>query len=148
LPLFEPGEKTVFVETARHKNTFGNLYLTDTRLIFEHESGIFSKRVYVTLDLPLEGVANVAVEGTLAKRLIVYARKGFVSSFPVRLDFSVKDPVHWKERILSTSESRRKRIPEKEIIKEKEVIVKVRCSYCNRLYDETLDKCPNCGGQV
>lgn len=35
---------------------------------------------------------------------------------------------------------------EKEIIKEKEVIVKVRCSYCHHLYDETLDKCPHCGG--
>jgi hypothetical protein len=34
----------------------------------------------------------------------------------------------------------------REIIKEKEVIVKVRCSYCHKLYDETLDKCPNCGG--
>jgi len=28
---------------------------------------------------------------------------------------------------------------------QKEVIVKVRCSYCGNLYDETLDKCPNCG---
>jgi transposase len=27
----------------------------------------------------------------------------------------------------------------------KEVIVKVRCSYCGAQFDETLDKCPNCG---
>jgi hypothetical protein len=33
----------------------------------------------------------------------------------------------------------------KEIVKEKEVIVKIRCSYCHNLYDETLDKCPHCG---
>ena len=26
-----------------------------------------------------------------------------------------------------------------------EVIVKVRCSYCHAQFDETLDKCPNCG---
>jgi hypothetical protein len=36
---------------------------------------------------------------------------------------------------------------EKEIIKEKEVIVKIRCSYCHNLYNETLDKCPHCGGK-
>lgn len=30
---------------------------------------------------------------------------------------------------------------------QKEVVVKIRCSYCGTLYDETLDKCPNCGGR-
>jgi hypothetical protein len=31
-----------------------------------------------------------------------------------------------------------------EVVK-KEAIVKVRCSYCHAQFDETLDKCPNCG---
>lgn len=31
------------------------------------------------------------------------------------------------------------------IVQEK-VLVKIRCPYCGGLYDETLDKCPNCGG--
>jgi len=35
-------------------------------------------------------------------------------------------------------------IREKEIIRE---IVKIRCPYCNSLYDEKLDKCPNCGAR-
>jgi len=35
-------------------------------------------------------------------------------------------------------------IREREIVKE---IVKIRCPYCNNLYDETIDKCPNCGGK-
>jgi hypothetical protein len=30
---------------------------------------------------------------------------------------------------------------------QKEVIVKIRCSYCGSLYEETLNKCPNCGGR-
>jgi len=30
---------------------------------------------------------------------------------------------------------------------EKEVIVKIRCPYCKNLYEETLDKCPHCGGK-
>jgi hypothetical protein len=33
----------------------------------------------------------------------------------------------------------------KEIIKEKEIITKVRCPYCHRSFDETLEICPNCG---
>ena len=33
---------------------------------------------------------------------------------------------------------------EREIIKE---IVKIRCPYCNNLYDEKYDKCPHCGGK-
>jgi Zn ribbon nucleic-acid-binding protein len=36
---------------------------------------------------------------------------------------------------------------EKEIITKKEVIIKIRCPYCKNLYDETLDKCPRCGGK-
>jgi hypothetical protein len=34
----------------------------------------------------------------------------------------------------------------KEIIREKQVIVKIRCPYCKNLYEETYDKCPHCGG--
>ncbi len=34
----------------------------------------------------------------------------------------------------------------KEIIKEKQVIVKIRCPYCKNLYEETYDRCPHCGG--
>ncbi len=35
-------------------------------------------------------------------------------------------------------------VTEKEIIRE---IVKIRCPYCGYVYDEKLDKCPNCGGK-
>jgi DNA-directed RNA polymerase subunit RPC12/RpoP len=35
-------------------------------------------------------------------------------------------------------------VKEREIIKE---IVKIRCPYCNNLYDEKYDKCPHCGGR-
>jgi hypothetical protein len=35
----------------------------------------------------------------------------------------------------------------KEQITRKEGIVKIRCSHCGTLFDETLDKCPNCGAK-
>jgi hypothetical protein len=38
-------------------------------------------------------------------------------------------------------------VREKEIIREKEVIVKIRCPYCRGTYDETLDECPHCGAK-
>jgi len=38
-------------------------------------------------------------------------------------------------------------IKEREIVREKQVIVKIRCSYCHNLFDETLDKCPHCGAK-
>jgi len=36
------------------------------------------------------------------------------------------------------------------VIREREVIrqiVKIRCPYCGKLYDETYDNCPHCGGK-
>ena len=39
-------------------------------------------------------------------------------------------------------------IREREIIREKEVIVKIRCPYCKTTFNETLDKCPNCGARA
>jgi len=36
-------------------------------------------------------------------------------------------------------------IREKEIIREKQVIIKVRCRYCMGAYNEELDCCPHCG---
>jgi Zn finger protein HypA/HybF involved in hydrogenase expression len=38
-------------------------------------------------------------------------------------------------------------VTEKEIVREKEVIVKIRCPYCHGLYDELLDECPHCGAK-
>jgi ribosomal protein S27AE len=105
VPNLEHDERVVLVETCRHKDVFGNLFLTNKRLIFEHESGIFTKRVYVTLDLPLEGVSSSSVEGVLGKKLAVYVKKGFVSDFPVRLDFNVKEPAQWQGRIRATAEA-------------------------------------------
>lgn len=35
--------------------------------------------------------------------------------------------------------------PEVREVIQKEVIVKIRCSYCNTLFDATLDRCPYCG---
>ncbi len=51
---------------------------------------------------------------------------------------------HMMNRTLD--DQNRKYNQDREIIREKEVIVKIRCHYCKHLYNETLDKCPHCGG--
>jgi len=141
----------VFVETARHNTVFGNLFLTNKRLVFEHESGIFSKRVYVTLDLPLEGITNISVEGMLQRRLVVYAKKGFVSSFPVCLDFSVQNPAQWQGRIMSAAKARLDTI---ETEKKRERVQLVLDFTALKEYMikgglilQTM-KCPECGGPI
>ena len=40
-----------------------------------------------------------------------------------------------------------RQVREREIIREKEVIVKAKCSYCHRWYNETLGECPHCGAK-
>jgi ribosomal protein S27AE len=151
VPNLEHDEQTIIVETCRHKDVFGNLFLTNKRLIFEHESGIFTKRVYVTLDLPLDGVSSTSVEGMLGKKLVVYAKKGFVSDFPVRLDFSVKDPERWRSMINSASEARlatieaERRREHVQVVSDfgslREYMVK------GGLVLQTM-KCPECGASV
>jgi drug/metabolite transporter (DMT)-like permease len=38
-------------------------------------------------------------------------------------------------------------VHEKEIIREKEILVKIRCQYCGNTFDEKLDQCPICGAK-
>jgi hypothetical protein len=151
VPNLDADERQVLVETCRHKDVFGNLFLTNKRLIFEHVSGIFTKRVYVTLDLPLEGVSSVTAEGTIGKKLVVYAKSGFVSDFPVRLDFSVRDPKQWQGLITSTSKARLESI-EAEKRKERVQIVLdfgALKEYMTKggLVLQTV-KCPHCGAPI
>ena len=59
--------------------------------------------------------------------------------------FQVEHPVGFWQRLalLGLKEKEEKVIKEREVIVKE--IVKIRCSYCHKLYDETFDKCPNCG---
>ena len=57
----------------------------------------------------------------------------------------------WIVRLMKSREVSESTQPENQtVIREKEIIreiVKIRCPYCNNLYDEKLDKCPYCGAK-
>jgi ribosomal protein L32 len=57
----------------------------------------------------------------------------------------VEHPLGFWQRLalLGLKEKQEKVIKEREVIVKE--IVKIRCSYCHKLYDESLSKCPNCG---
>jgi len=148
MPILSPEEKVIIAENTRHKGVSGELCLTNKRLIFQHRSGIITKRIYVTLDLPLEGVDNVAVEGLVIKHLTVYAKKGFISSFPAKLDFSVNSPDLWHKEIMGALGTRLGSIERREKIEAlsdfgalKDFMVK------GGLMLQTV-KCPECGGPI
>jgi hypothetical protein len=106
VPVLEHDEKTIATEDANHKGASGKLTLTNKRLVFEHASGILSKRNYTTLNLPLDGIENFSVEGAFMKKLAVYAKKGYVGSFPMRLEFSVREPNQWQYLVSSALNAR------------------------------------------
>lgn len=95
--MLEPGEKVILGENTKYRGTSGYLSLTNRRLIFEHKSGLFTKRTYTSLNLPLQEIANVTVEGTFKKKLIISARQGQIVS---RLEFSVRDPYSWQNKLM------------------------------------------------
>ena len=62
----------------------------------------------------------------------------------VSIIFSILRAIRSSGRdVLTTTPVNQQIVKETEIIRE---IVKIRCSYCGNLYDETEDKCPHCGG--
>jgi rubrerythrin len=61
----------------------------------------------------------------------------------VSIVFSILRAIRSSGRdVLTTTPVNQQTVKETEIIRE---IVKIRCSYCGNLYDETEDKCPHCG---
>ena len=69
----------------------------------------------------------------------------------IRLKGKKHKPQFWLRMASETKEvllTEKEVLPrEKEIIREKEVIIKIRCQFCFHAYDETLDRCPHCGGR-
>jgi len=153
LPTLEPDEHTVLSETTRYGGNVGTLFLTNKRLFFELTVGVFSKREHSTLNLSLEGISNVSIESAFFKgqKLVVEVKKGFISSFPTRLEFSVKDPSQWRDKITSSVKAK---VEAMEAEKKKERVQIVLDFSGLKEYMKqgglTLQqtKCPSCGAPI
>ena len=153
MPMLEPDEHTVLSETTRYGGAMGNLFLTNKRLFFELTVGVFSKREHSTLNLPLEGISDASIESAFLRgeKLVVNVKKGFISNFPTRLEFSIKNPSQWREKIISAVETRVKTI-ETEKKKEKVQIVLDFSGLKEYMERGGLSlqqtKCPSCGAPI
>ena len=147
----QPDENIIMTSDAKYHGTHGKLYLTNRKLAFEYEKkGFIFEGQYSPLDLPLERISDVGVVGAGPfKKLVVNLVRDVVSFGLPRHEFNVSNPEMWKAKIdVAKSEPETEKAPVKEqevIVKE---VIKIRCSYCHALADETVSKCPNCGANL
>ncbi|HML03088.1 MAG TPA: hypothetical protein VK487_06910 [Candidatus Bathyarchaeia archaeon] len=106
MPILKPGEEVLAGENTKFYNTHGYLSLTNKRLIFEYKPHRFEERSYTSVDMELEGISDVFVEGAVRKKLVVIARTGsFGKDVSGRLEFSVRDPYSWQRRLIEIRKS-------------------------------------------
>jgi hypothetical protein len=139
MPILKPGEEVLAGEHTRFYDTQGYLTLTNRRLIFEHKPRGLGKGMYTSVDMLLEGIADAFVEGGLRKRLVVVARPGFFGRDVVgRLEFHVRDPYSWQNRLVEL----RKSIPD---TGGQGAAGGWVCPKCATLNASDLPRCSRCG---
>jgi hypothetical protein len=127
--LLEDGQKKVCAECYwQIKKEYGSKKLCDNCV---HLKDDFCNKI----KLQLRPIVTIGIEDYFvqAENCIYYmTREGYEEK-------AIKGQI--------ATEEKEEKARQKEVIKEKEVIVKIRCPYCHNLYDETFDKCPYCGGR-
>lgn len=152
MPLLNTGETVVRSETSKYGSKMGMLTLTSKRVVFESQSGVFSKNTFVNADFPLTTVENVTTEGRMTKKVVFILKHG---NFPLRYEFAVSDPEQWRNKALETigqASDTASLASSIAVMKEKEVIVKevvkVPCRYCGTLIVNTDTYCSSCGAAL
>jgi ribosomal protein S27AE len=151
--MLEPDEQAILSEATTYGGGRGNLILTNKRLFFEVTVGMFSKREHPTLNLPLEGVSDASIESAFMRgqKLVLNVKKGFISNFPTRLEFFVKNASLWREKIISSAKAR---VDALEAEKKKERVQIVLDFSSLKQYMEKgglvlqQTKCPSCGAPI
>ena len=86
------GAKFFGLNTMQVPKGEGTLFLTNKRLIFLNEKGIFKKSFHKLFEVPLNKISDVEIRGRLKKRLIVKYNGGdLVFSFPSKMLQLVRD---------------------------------------------------------
>lgn len=143
---------------AKYRNAQGTLTASTEKLIFTRVDGLFSKREVVVIAIPTDAILDINVErGILSKKIVVLVDNTRVPGIP-RHEFEVPDPPKWVSAIRSEmmgkveQKMNPKEFPQttviREIIREREKEIYVRCQYCEALVPEGEGKCPNCGARM
>lgn len=171
--LLVPGETVIKkqggVTLGRGMGPSGDLFLTNTRLLFV-PSRLWSlvlpdpKTLVGRRDvtqIPLQkikaakksfGALKVQADKEHTFMVSVWKTGGWVDAVEQAMHTAMQPPTPTPaqppiETRTTPVVGEEKAVIEKEIVREKEVIVKIRCPYCHGVYDETLDECPHCGAK-
>lgn len=137
MTILGPNEEILAGENTKFYGTNGYLTLTNKRLIFEYTPGGRDKKPHTSVDMQLDGISDVMVEG-FHKKLVVIAKPGsFGKDVAGRLEFSVRDPHAWKGRLIALRMS----IPDTQTLQSTDWI----CPTCATLNVGDLPKCNRCG---
>lgn len=134
MPVLEPGEEVIMGENTKYFGREGYLTLTNRRLIFDQTRGLITKRTYTSVELPLDAISDVTVEG-IFKKLIIRVRPGYVGGITSRLEFAVRDPFSWQNRLLLV----------KKAMPVTTILMGWTCPTCAHLNPQNMAICHRCG---
>jgi len=147
-----PDELVLFQGSAKYNGTRGTFYLTNKKVTFDYEQrGIFFKGQYTALDLPLERISTLSVVGAGPfKKLAINIVKDNQSFGIPRHEFNVDNPEKWMTEIEVARRTQKESMftVQKEIKEITREIVKIKCTYCGMLVEQTLSRCPNCNSLI
>lgn len=166
-----PGEtvtkKQGGVTLGRGIGSTGDLFLTNTRLLFvpsrlwamvlPDPKTLVGRRDVI--QIPLQkikavkksfGALKVQTDKEYTFMVSVWKTGGWVDAVEQAMRAAIEPPSPTPvqpsvETRMVPAVGQERVVTEKEIVREKEIVVKIRCPYCHGIYDELLDKCPSCG---
>ena len=147
--FLEPGEiiqkkQNCALDQGLGNQSDGTLYLTNQQLIFQIQQSGMARG----LDLQIQGQRDVKVEFIYIPLNLVRGVEKKVSALKFklrRLSFKRRAPREETSKQYSQENLKHHTIKEKIVIRE---IVKIKCSYCGSLYEQTSNRCPHCGARV
>ena len=97
--IFSPDEKVILSAKGSIEQPVrgkGELYLTNKRIVLIHKSGFIRKRETPLVDIRLDQISYVKVEGMLRKTLVIgVPHGGNVIAYKIR----VQNPESWQAEI-------------------------------------------------
>ena len=105
--------------------------------------GILGAALAASDNLPTLRIAYLTKTGMKTSITLAMSNAAELARKIDSLRVSLQLPLTTKQK----EQREQKTVKEKEIIREKEIIIKIRCRCCSNVFDESLDKCPHCGGR-